>query len=127
MRLFASALSWITPSLTVSRSAATPRLVAAMSIMSRRASAAISRKFMPPREMPVAALAPPMLTVRPVSPMTSCVGLIVNPDTLRHVIDRQLVYGTSRTMFEELRFDANMVTSIDWETYPVLHADFQLP
>ena len=55
------------------------------------------------------------------------VGLIVNPDTLRHVIDRQLVYGTSRTMFEELRFDENMVTSIDWETYPVLHADFQLP
>jgi nicotinate dehydrogenase subunit B len=55
------------------------------------------------------------------------VGLIVNPDTLRHVIDRQLVYGTSRTMFEELRFDENMVTSIDWETYPVLHAEFQLP
>jgi nicotinate dehydrogenase subunit B len=55
------------------------------------------------------------------------VGLIINPDTLRHVIDRQLVYGTSRTMFEELRFDENMVTSIDWETYPVLHADFPLP
>ena len=55
------------------------------------------------------------------------VGLIVNPETLRHVIDRQLVYGTSRTMFEELRFDANMVTSVDWDTYPVLHADFPLP
>jgi len=55
------------------------------------------------------------------------VGLIVNPDTLRHVIDRQLVYGTSRTMFEELKFDANMVTSVDWQTYPVLHADFPLP
>jgi len=55
------------------------------------------------------------------------VGLIVNPDTLRHVIERQLVYGTSRTMFEELKFDANMVTSVDWETYPVLHADFPLP
>jgi nicotinate dehydrogenase subunit B len=55
------------------------------------------------------------------------VGLIVNPDTLRHVIDRQLVYGTSRTMFEELRFDENMVTSVDWLTYPVLYADFPLP
>ena len=55
------------------------------------------------------------------------VGLIVNPDTLRHVIDRQLVYGTSRTMFEELRFDENMVTSVDWETYPVLHTNFPLP
>jgi CO/xanthine dehydrogenase Mo-binding subunit len=55
------------------------------------------------------------------------VGLIVNPDTLRHVIDRQLVYGTSRTMFEELRFDHAMVTSVDWESYPVLRADFPLP
>jgi CO/xanthine dehydrogenase Mo-binding subunit len=51
------------------------------------------------------------------------VGLIVNPETLRHVIDRQLVYGTSRAMFEEVRFDANMVTSVDWATYPVLHMD----
>ncbi len=49
------------------------------------------------------------------------VGLIVNPETLRHVIDRQLVYGTSRAMFEEVRFDQNMVTSVDWRTYPVLH------
>ena len=49
------------------------------------------------------------------------VGLIVNPETLRHVIDRQLVYGTSRAMFEEVRFDQNMVTSVDWVSYPVLH------
>ena len=32
-------------------------------------------------------------------------GLIVNPETIKHVIDRQLVYGTSRTMYEEVRFD----------------------
>jgi nicotinate dehydrogenase subunit B len=51
------------------------------------------------------------------------VGLIVNPDTLRHVIDRQLIYGTSRALFEEVCFDENMVTSADWETYPVLHID----
>jgi nicotinate dehydrogenase subunit B len=50
-------------------------------------------------------------------------GLIVNPETLRHVIDRQLVYGTSRALFEEVRFDPNMVTSVDWLTYPVLHID----
>jgi nicotinate dehydrogenase subunit B len=49
------------------------------------------------------------------------VGLIVNPETIKHVIDRQLVYGTSRAMFEEVRFDENMVTSVDWTTYPVLH------
>jgi nicotinate dehydrogenase subunit B len=49
------------------------------------------------------------------------VGMIVNPETLRHVIDRQLVYGTSRAMFEEVRFDHEKVTSVDWLTYPVLH------
>jgi len=51
------------------------------------------------------------------------VGMIVNPETLKHVIDRQLVYGTSRTMFEEVQFDENMVTSVDWLTYPVLYMD----
>ncbi len=50
-------------------------------------------------------------------------GLIVNPETLRHVIERQLVYGTSRALFEEVRFDDQMVTSVDWISYPVLHMD----
>ncbi len=50
-------------------------------------------------------------------------GLIVNPETLRHVIERQLVYGTSRALFEEVRFDDRMVTSVDWISYPVLHMD----
>ena len=49
--------------------------------------------------------------------------MIVNPETLKHVIDRQLVYGTSRAMIEEVRFDENMVNSVDWLTYPVLHID----
>lgn len=49
------------------------------------------------------------------------VGLIVNPETLRHVIERQLVYGTGRTTVEELTWDRNMVTSLDWQSYPVLH------
>jgi CO/xanthine dehydrogenase Mo-binding subunit len=47
-------------------------------------------------------------------------GVIVNPETIRHVIDRQLVYGVSRSMYEEVRFDENMVTSVDWLTYPVV-------
>lgn len=49
------------------------------------------------------------------------VGLIINPETLRHVIERQLVYGTGRTTVEELTWDRNAVTSVDWLTYPVLH------
>jgi nicotinate dehydrogenase subunit B len=51
------------------------------------------------------------------------IGLVVNPGTLRHVIECQLVYGTSRAMFEEVRFDENMITSADWKTYPVLEID----
>ena len=50
-------------------------------------------------------------------------GVIVNPETIRHVIDRQLVWGTSRVMCEEVRFDEKMVTSVDWLTYPVLKMD----
>jgi CO/xanthine dehydrogenase Mo-binding subunit len=50
-------------------------------------------------------------------------GLIVNPETIRHVVDRQLVWGTSRVMYEEVKFDQNMVTSVDWLTYPVIKMD----
>jgi CO/xanthine dehydrogenase Mo-binding subunit len=46
--------------------------------------------------------------------------LIVNPETIKHVIDRQLVWQTSRTMHEEVQFDDNMVQSVDWLTYPVV-------
>jgi CO/xanthine dehydrogenase Mo-binding subunit len=47
-------------------------------------------------------------------------GLIVNPETIKHVIDRQIVWQTSRTMYEEVRFDDKMVQAVDWLTYPVL-------
>ncbi len=51
------------------------------------------------------------------------VGLIVNPETLKHVIERQLVYGTGRTTVEELTWNSDRVTSVDWATYPVLHME----
>ncbi len=47
-------------------------------------------------------------------------GMIVNPETIKHVIDRQIHWQLSRTMTEELKFDENMVTSVDWLTYPVM-------
>jgi nicotinate dehydrogenase subunit B len=47
-------------------------------------------------------------------------GLIVNPETIKHVIDRQIVWQTSRTMHEEIQFDDKMVHSVDWLSYPVL-------
>jgi CO/xanthine dehydrogenase Mo-binding subunit len=47
-------------------------------------------------------------------------GLVVNPRGIRHVIECQLVWQLGRTLFEEVQFDANMVTSLDWASYPVL-------
>ncbi len=47
-------------------------------------------------------------------------GLVINPDGLRHVIEGALVQALSRSLFEEVRFDENMVTSVDWASYPIL-------
>jgi CO/xanthine dehydrogenase Mo-binding subunit len=47
-------------------------------------------------------------------------GLVVNPRGLRQTIEGGLVQGISRTLFEEVRFDRNMVTSVDWNSYPIL-------
>lgn len=47
-------------------------------------------------------------------------GLVVNPQGLRHTIEGGLVQGLSRALFEEVKFDADMVTSVDWGSYPIL-------
>jgi CO/xanthine dehydrogenase Mo-binding subunit len=47
-------------------------------------------------------------------------GLVVNPLGLRYTIEGNVVQGLSRTLFEEVRFDRNQVTSVDWATYPIL-------
>ena len=47
-------------------------------------------------------------------------GQIVNPDGLRHAIEGNIVQGISRTLWEEVKFDAKAVTSVDWLTYPIL-------
>jgi len=47
-------------------------------------------------------------------------GLIVNPQGLRDTIEGNVVQGLSRTLFEEVRFDREKVTSVDWMSYPIL-------
>ncbi|HEY6239879.1 MAG TPA: molybdopterin cofactor-binding domain-containing protein [Burkholderiales bacterium] len=47
-------------------------------------------------------------------------GLIINPEGLRYTIEGNVVHGLSRTLFEEVRFDRNSVTSVDWISYPIL-------
>jgi nicotinate dehydrogenase subunit B len=47
-------------------------------------------------------------------------GQIINPDGLRHTIEGNIVQGLSRALWEEVKFDPENVTSIDWMTYPIL-------
>ena len=47
-------------------------------------------------------------------------GLIINPDGLAKCIEGNIVQGISRTLWEEVKFDNNSVTSVDWLTYPIL-------
>jgi len=47
-------------------------------------------------------------------------GQIINPDGLRHTIEANIVQGISRTLWEEVKFNNKAVTSVDWQTYPIL-------
>ena len=42
------------------------------------------------------------------------------PDGLEKCIEGNIVQGVSRTLWEEVKFDAKTVTSVDWMTYPIL-------
>jgi nicotinate dehydrogenase subunit B len=51
-------------------------------------------------------------------------GLVVNPEALQRTIEAGMLYGLSRALHEEVRFDTEKVTSVDWITSPTLtHAD----
>jgi CO/xanthine dehydrogenase Mo-binding subunit len=47
-------------------------------------------------------------------------GLIVNPDGVKNQVEGNIVQGVSRALFEEVTFDGNGVTSLDWKDYPIL-------
>ncbi|WP_454854928.1 molybdopterin cofactor-binding domain-containing protein [Rhizobium binxianense] len=47
-------------------------------------------------------------------------GMIINPRQLTLTIEGNIVQGISRAVHEEVQFDENTVTSVDWETYPIL-------
>ncbi len=47
-------------------------------------------------------------------------GQIINPDGLVKCIEGNIVQGVSRTLWEEVTFDRNAVTSVDWISYPIL-------
>jgi CO/xanthine dehydrogenase Mo-binding subunit len=47
-------------------------------------------------------------------------GLMINPDGVKNQVEGNVIQGVSRALFEEVTFDANGVTSLDWATYPIL-------
>jgi len=47
-------------------------------------------------------------------------GLVINPDALANQIEGGIVQTLSRALFEEVIFDRDRVTSVDWASYPIL-------
>jgi nicotinate dehydrogenase subunit B len=50
-------------------------------------------------------------------------GQVVNPDSLINQIEGAIVQSTSWTLYESVTFDDSRITSIDWQTYPILRFD----
>ena len=51
-------------------------------------------------------------------------GLVINPETLRRTIECGMLHSVSRALHEEVQFDTEKVTSVDWNSHPSFtHAD----
>jgi CO/xanthine dehydrogenase Mo-binding subunit len=51
-------------------------------------------------------------------------GLVVNPEALRRTVEGGMMHSLSRTLHEEVTFDTEKVTSVNWASYPTLrHTD----
>lgn len=51
-------------------------------------------------------------------------GLMVNPESLRRSVECSMLHSLSRALHEEVQFDNEKVTSVDWASHPTLrHSD----
>jgi nicotinate dehydrogenase subunit B len=50
-------------------------------------------------------------------------GQVVNPDGLINQIEGAILQSMSWTLYEAVTFDETRITSIDWQTYPILRFD----
>jgi len=51
-------------------------------------------------------------------------GLVVNPEGLRRTVEGAMLHSLSRALYEEVTFNTETVTSVDWGSSPTLtHAD----
>ena len=47
-------------------------------------------------------------------------GLIINPNTVEQQVEGCVIQGVSRALIEEVKFSKSRVTTLDWESYPIL-------
>ncbi len=47
-------------------------------------------------------------------------GLMINPQSLRHTVECAMLHSVSRALHEEVQFDTEKVTSVDWNSHPTL-------
>ena len=51
-------------------------------------------------------------------------GLVINPQSLRRTLECATLHGLSRAICEEVQFDTEKITSVDWISHPTLrHTD----
>ncbi len=51
-------------------------------------------------------------------------GLVINPEGLHHTVECGMLHALSRALWEEVQFDTEKVTSVDWASHPTLrHSD----
>jgi CO/xanthine dehydrogenase Mo-binding subunit len=51
-------------------------------------------------------------------------GLAINPAGLHHTVECGMLHALSRALWEEVQFDTEKVTSVDWASHPTLrHSD----
>jgi nicotinate dehydrogenase subunit B len=51
-------------------------------------------------------------------------GLVINPEGLRRTLECGMLHSVSRALHEEVQFDTEKVTSVDWVTHPSMtHMD----
>ncbi|MEO8315117.1 MAG: molybdopterin cofactor-binding domain-containing protein, partial [Pseudomonadota bacterium] len=51
-------------------------------------------------------------------------GLVINPAGLHHTVECGMLHALSRALWEEVQFDTEKVTSVDWASHPTLrHSD----
>jgi CO/xanthine dehydrogenase Mo-binding subunit len=47
-------------------------------------------------------------------------GLVINPDNVKSQVEGNIIQTLSRALHEDVTFDRQKVTSVDWATYPIL-------